>query len=143
MTEPEQPARHGMIRILRFSILLIPLFLVGCDLFSSDEPTAPETVMLSFRIEATSVPERGWVYWYVNDRTLRYLPGESFGPIGVMADCGSHAGIAAVIGDGPGAPDSITLVIETIEDEGTEPSVARETFEGAGEHQLVVLITCP
>lgn len=99
--------------------------------------------MLTFRIEASTLPENGWVYWYVNDRVLYRLQGDGFGPIGVTAECGSHAGIASRVTADPQDPDAISLIIETVEDDGDEPSVAREDFEGPGEYQLAVLVTCP
>lgn len=122
------------------------LFAQGCDLIGSDESRTHErdSVLLTFRVEADTPPNEGWIFWYVREDILyREGAGVSHGPFGATADCGSHAGIAARIVDAPEAPDRGALVIETVEENPAEAMVAREEFSGPGEHQLVVLVTCP
>lgn len=135
-----------------FRLRLAPALLIGmvsvssggCDFFNDDEaPPLPSSVAISFRIEANRPPVGGWVYWYVDQGVFHRKPGANHGPVGARADCGSHAGMAALVETGEGTDEPLTLVIETIVDDPDSAAVARETFSGDGEHVLAVLVTCP
>jgi hypothetical protein len=128
-----------------FALVFAAIVLAGCGLFDSDDPVPlPDTVMMTFRIEATEVPNGGWGYWYVYERVLyRINAGDRFGPFGVRADCGTHAGIDARLTEAASADDRLTLVMEVVEAGSEEPSVSRQEFAGPGLHQAAVLVTCP
>lgn len=141
---------HAMIRYRRIGrvIHLVTVLLLGalagaCDLLDGDDHSGAhrDSVLLVFRIEAAQPPDGGWAYWYVKEGVLFQRGAEGgLGPFGATVDCGSHAGIYAVV---TADPSHMVLVIETVEDELEDSVVARKEVSGAGEHQMIVLTGCP